>query len=56
MSIKNLQEISSLVTNYTKKNRFVELVGGEVCAGVSTSVVWGWLGVPAEVADLTWGP
>ena len=26
MSIKNLQEISSLVTNYTKKNRFVEIV------------------------------
>ncbi len=32
MSIKNLQEISSLVTNYTKKNRFVEVIeddGGE---------------------------
>src|SRR5688572_11755358 len=28
MSIKNLQEISSLVTNYTKKNRFVELSEG----------------------------
>lgn len=26
MSLKNLQEISSLVTNFTKKNRFVEVV------------------------------
>jgi len=29
MSIKNLQEISSLVTNFTKKNRFVEVVDEE---------------------------
>ncbi len=29
MSIKNLQEISSLVTNYTKKNRFVEVIEEE---------------------------
>ncbi|HMT28263.1 MAG TPA: hypothetical protein PKD91_03180 [Bacteroidia bacterium] len=29
MSIKNLQEISTLVTNFTKKNRFVEVVDEE---------------------------
>lgn len=29
MSLKNLQEISSLVTNFTKKNRFVEVVDDE---------------------------